>query len=74
MCFVDSNDTGNNLSEQLSSSSQTRILKLELENKRLQSSLENLQENVFHRNNERIFELENEKKQLSSLVNLNLIF
>lgn len=58
----------NNLSEQLSSSAQTRILRLELENKRLLSTVENLQDNSFHYNNERILELEKERKKLSLLV------
>lgn len=61
-----SND--NSLSEQLNSSVQTRVLKLELENKKLLSTIENLQDSAFHRNNERILDLEKEKKRLTLQV------
>lgn len=58
----------NSLSDQLSSSAQTRILKLELENKKLLSTVETLQDTSFQRNNEKILELEKEKKKLSLMV------
>ncbi|XP_065199970.1 girdin [Planococcus citri] len=63
---LSSND--NSLSEQLTYSAQNRILRLELENKRLLSTVETLQDNAFHRNNERILELEKDKKKLSLQV------
>lgn len=72
MLFL-SGSNDNSLSEQLSSSSQTHILRLELENKKLHSTLETLQDNAFHRNNERILELEKEKKKLSLLVRIFFI-
>ncbi|XP_050534623.1 protein Daple [Daktulosphaira vitifoliae] len=55
----------NSLCEQLSSSAQSQALKLELENKKLISTIESLQENLRHQNNEVILELEKDKKLLS---------
>ncbi|KAK7580440.1 hypothetical protein V9T40_001069 [Parthenolecanium corni] len=68
--FIQNNigSSDNSLSDQLSSSAQTRILKLELENKKLLSTVETLQDTAFHRNNEKILELEKEKKKLSLMV------
>lgn len=67
-----SGSSDNSLSEQLSSSAQTRILRLELENKRLLSTVETLQDNAFHQNNERILELEKQRKKLSLQVSIVL--
>lgn len=52
------------LSEQLSNNAQTRVIKLELENRRLLAALENLKESTFKENSQRILELEKEKKKL----------
>ncbi|KAI5699743.1 hypothetical protein M8J75_007897 [Diaphorina citri] len=58
----------NSLSEQLTSSAQAKALRLELENKRLLSTIESLHENAFYESGERILELEKEKKKLSLQV------
>ncbi|KAL1455536.1 hypothetical protein WDU94_009625, partial [Cyamophila willieti] len=58
----------NSLSEQLTSSAQAKALRLELENKRLLSTIESLHENAFYESSERILELEKEKKKLSLQV------
>lgn len=66
----------NSLSEQLTSNAQARALRLELENRRLAQTLENLQETSFQQTNETILELEKEKKRLSLVVsktNVNLL-
>ncbi|KAL0118170.1 hypothetical protein PUN28_009084 [Cardiocondyla obscurior] len=55
----------NRLSEQLTSNAQTRALKLELENRRLNTLIESLKESSFHENSSRVLELEKEKKKLS---------
>lgn len=44
---------------------QTRALKLELENRRLMSALEQLKESSFHESTNKILELEKDKKKLS---------
>ncbi|KAK3922874.1 Protein Daple [Frankliniella fusca] len=61
-----SND--NSLSEQLSSNAQARALRLELENRRLQSAMDSLKETSFLENSNKILELEKEKKKLSIKV------
>lgn len=58
----------NSLSEQLTSNAQARALRLELENRRLASTVENLQEAALQQTNEQILELEKEKKKLSLQV------
>ncbi|XP_049783703.1 protein Daple isoform X1 [Schistocerca cancellata] len=58
----------NSLSEQLSSSAQARALKLELENRRLLSTIDSLRESSFHETNTKILEIEKEKKRLSLKV------
>lgn len=58
----------NSLCEQLSTSAQSHALRLELENKKLTSTIECLQENIRHQNNEIILELEKDKKLLSLQV------
>ncbi|XP_011637432.1 girdin isoform X1 [Pogonomyrmex barbatus] len=55
----------NRLSEQLTSNAQTRALKLELENRRLNTLIDSLKESSFHENSTRVLELEKEKKKLS---------
>lgn len=55
----------NSLCEQLSTSAQSHALRLELENKKLTSTIECLQDNIRHQNNEIILELEKDKKLLS---------
>ncbi|KAK9498382.1 hypothetical protein O3M35_003028 [Rhynocoris fuscipes] len=58
----------NSLCEQLSSNAQARALRLELENRRLASTVESLQDAALHQTNERILQLEKEKKKLSLQV------
>jgi hypothetical protein len=58
----------NSLSEQLSSNAQARALKLELENRRLLSTIDSLKESSFHESSNKILELEREKKKLSLKV------
>ncbi|KAM0731764.1 Protein Daple [Formica fusca] len=55
----------NRLSEQLTSNAQTRALKLELENRRLNTLIDSLKESSFYENSSRILELEKEIKKLS---------
>lgn len=55
----------NSLSEQLTSNAQARALKLELENKRLLSTIDNLKEQSLLESGEKILELEKEKKILT---------
>ncbi|XP_014205802.1 protein Daple [Copidosoma floridanum] len=57
--------TGGRLSEQLSESAQARALKLELENRRLNSLVESLKEQSLHEGSARLLELEKERKRLS---------
>lgn len=64
--FLGSKD--NSLCEQLSTSAQSHALRLELENKKLTSTIECLQESMSHQNNEIILELEKDKKLLSLKV------
>ncbi|XP_075227701.1 uncharacterized protein LOC142328094 isoform X2 [Lycorma delicatula] len=54
----------NSLSEQLTSSAQARALRLELENRRLASTVESLQEAALHQTNKQILDLEKDKKKL----------
>lgn len=56
------------MSEQLSSNAQARALKLELENRRLLSTIDSLKESSFHESSNKILELEREKKKLSLKV------
>lgn len=53
------------LSEQLSNNAQTRVIKLELENRRLLAALDNLKESSFKENSQRLLDLEKDKKKLS---------
>lgn len=62
------NEGDNSLSEQLSSNAQARALRLELENRRLASTVESLQEAALTQTNQRILQLEKEKKKLSLQV------
>ncbi|XP_049872218.1 protein Daple isoform X2 [Pectinophora gossypiella] len=55
----------NSLSEQLTSNAQARALKLELENKRLLSTIDNLKEQSLLESSDKILELEKEKKRLT---------
>ncbi|XP_020278757.1 protein Daple isoform X2 [Pseudomyrmex gracilis] len=55
----------NRLSEQLTSNAQARALKLELENRRLNTLIDSLKESSFHESSSRVLELEKEKKKLS---------
>lgn len=55
----------NSLSEQLTSNAQARALKLELENRKLLSTIDSLKESSFHENSTKILELEKEKKRLT---------
>lgn len=52
------------LSEQLSNNAQTRVIKLELENRRLLAALENLKESAFKESSQKLLDLEKEKKKL----------
>lgn len=58
----------NSLSEQLTNSAQTRAIKLELENRRLQQALDAMRESDFHESTNRLLELEKEKKILTFKV------
>lgn len=58
----------NSLSEQLTNNAQTRVLKLELENRRLQQSLDTMNESAFHENASKLLECEKDKKRLSLKV------
>lgn len=55
----------NSLSEQLTNNAQARALRLELENKRLLSTIDSLKENSFHESASKILELEKEKKKFT---------
>ncbi|XP_068086065.1 girdin [Anabrus simplex] len=66
--FLEGGSGDNSLSEQLSSNAQARALKLELENRRLLSAIDNLKESSFHESSNKILELEKEKKKLSLKV------
>ncbi|XP_028160156.1 protein Daple [Ostrinia furnacalis] len=55
----------NSLSEQLTSNAQARALKLELENKRLLSTIDSLREQSLLESGEKLLELEKEKKKLT---------
>ena len=73
VCDIDSGSTedvvggsgDNSLSEQLSSNAQARALKLELENRLLLSTIDNLKESSFHESSNKILELKKEEKNLS---------
>lgn len=60
----ETNSGDNSLSEQLSNNAQARALKLELENKKLLSTIDSLKESSFHENSNKILELEKEKKKI----------
>ncbi|KAJ0183257.1 hypothetical protein K1T71_001233 [Dendrolimus kikuchii] len=55
----------NSLSEQLTSNAQARALKLELENKRLLSTIDSLREQSILESSDKLLELEKEKKRLT---------
>ncbi|XP_041979739.1 girdin [Aricia agestis] len=55
----------NSLSEQLTSNAQARALKLELENKRLLSTIDSLREQSILDGSDKVLELEKEKKRLA---------
>lgn len=72
-CVILSLGSGDNsLSEQLSSNAQARALKLELENRRLLSTIDSLKESSFHESSNKILELEKDKKKLSLKVNCGM--
>lgn len=58
----------NSLSEQLTNNAQSRVLKLELENRRLLALLDSMKETSFHESSNKILELEKDKKKLSIKV------
>ena len=58
----------NRLSEQLSNNAQARALKLELENRRLNSLVDSLKEQSFHESSSKVLELEKDKTMLSLKV------
>lgn len=58
----------NSLSEQLTNNAQTRALKLELENRRLQQQLDAVRETGFHEHTARLLDAEKDKKRLSLKV------
>ncbi|XP_031635774.1 daple-like protein [Contarinia nasturtii] len=55
----------NSLSEQLTNNAQTRAIKLELENRRLQQALDAMRETNFQETANKMLELEKEKKMLT---------
>lgn len=61
---AETNSGDNSLSEQLSNNAQARALKLELENRKLMSTIDSLKESSFHENSNKILELEKEKKKI----------
>lgn len=63
--FQGSESGDNSLSEQFTSNAQARALKLELENKRLMSTIDSLKEQSFHESSDKFLDLEKEKKKLS---------
>jgi hypothetical protein len=58
------NSGDNSLSEQLTNNAQARALKLELENKKLLSTIDSLKERSFHENANKLLDVEKEKKKL----------
>ncbi|XP_044261844.1 protein Daple-like [Tribolium madens] len=60
----ETNSGDNSLSEQLTNNAQARALKLELENKKLLSTIDSLKERSFHENANKLLDLEKEKKKL----------
>lgn len=60
----ETNSGDNSLSEQLTNNAQARALKLELENKKLLSTIDSLKERSLNENANKILELEKEKKRL----------
>jgi len=75
LLILSSSGSGDNsLSEQLSSNAQARALKLELENRRLLSTIDSLKESSFHESSNKILELEKEKKKLSLKVRQTVHF
>lgn len=58
----------NSLSEQLTNNAQTRALKLELENRRLQQSIDSMKETSFHESANKLLDSEKDKKRLSLKV------
>lgn len=60
----ETNSGDNSLSEQLTNNAQARALRLELENKRLLSTIDSLKESSFHESASKLLELEKEKKKL----------
>lgn len=62
---TDVNSGDNSLCEQLSNNAQARALKLELENRKLLSTIDSLKESSFHENSNKILDLEKEKKKLT---------
>lgn len=58
----------NSLSEQLTNNAQTRAIKLELENRRLQQALDAIRESNFHETANKLLELEKDKKMLTLKV------
>lgn len=59
----ETNSGDNSLSEQLTNNAQARALRLELENKRLLSTIDSLKESSFHESASKILDLEKEKKK-----------
>ncbi|CAH0552574.1 unnamed protein product [Brassicogethes aeneus] len=60
----ETNSGDNSLSEQLTNNAQARALKLELEIKKLTSTIDSLKEHNFHESSNKILDLEKEKKKL----------
>lgn len=61
----ETNSGDNSLSEQLTNNAQARALKLELENRKLLSTIDSLKEHNFHETSNKILELDKEKKRLT---------
>lgn len=58
------------LSEQLTSNATARALRLELENRKLMTTIDNLKEASFHETSNKILELDRENKKLSINVSV----
>lgn len=65
----ETNSGDNSLSEQLTNNAQARALKLELENRKLLSTIDSLKEHSFHESSMKLLELEKEKKRLTLKCN-----
>lgn len=62
---IPTNSSDNSLSSQLTDNAKARALRLELENHRLQSVIDNLRESALHESNAKLLETEQENKRMA---------